>query len=320
MAMACLALAGTFTARGADELGAGQKRDAVEPSTGQKRDSFDWNGFYIGGNLGASWANYDFGGYNSKVDVTQQFLQLEGEVGNNTDGPQPSGEVQADTFNFFHFPGTNHGAGGTDVSPTGGVQVGWQKQFGHFVLGAETAFNGMDNGTGWTMQRAGAESDFFFGNVFGDSTYTTMRRAQTNYTGALMGKLGFAWDQWLFYAIGGALFTDNTTYAQDHVSTDFFAGIGDGANGGQRFIGTQVNKFSAEDENILFGSTVGGGFEYAVTQICTMGVEFRHNWSGDHNYHFADNHGPVFPGNTNVELNTNQVTFKVNFYLGHLGH
>jgi hypothetical protein len=38
------------------------------------------------------------------------------------------------------------------------------------------------------------------------------------------------------------------------------------------------------------------------------------------NFHFANSQGPIFPGNTNVDADSDQVTFRVNFWLGRLGH
>ena len=51
-----------------------------------------------------------------------------------------------------------------------------------------------------------------------------------------------------------------------------------------------------------------------------MGVEYRHNGFASHTFHFAANQGPISPGNSSVDTDSDQLTFKINFYLGHLGH
>jgi opacity protein-like surface antigen len=146
-----------------------------------------------------------------------------------------------------------------------------------------------------------------------------MRKAQTNWNGAAVGKLGVAFGPFLFYGLGGVSFTDVTAFAQDTANTDFF-GFNDGTNGRIGFIGSRADHFSAEDEAVLVGWTAGGGAELAVTKICSMGFEYRHIDAGNHNFHFASNQGPVFPGNTTISTDSDQITFRVNFYLGHLGH
>jgi outer membrane immunogenic protein len=285
---------------------------------------FDWNGFYIGGNAGANYANYDFGGYHTKLDVTQQFFDFEGPLLRPTDGPAIQEPVGGDAFLFFPASGNgNNGNGGTDLSLTGGGQIGFNKQFGHFVFGVEGAFNGVANNSNWVKSKGSDTAPFFFDGISADTTLTTMRQAQSHWNGAAMGKFGYATGPLLFYVIGGASFTDVSTTAEDRANTDFFVRGGDaptpqGQIGG--FIGSIASHNRTTDESVLVGYTVGTGFECAVTKICSMGVEYRHNGAEDRNYHFASDQGPVFPGNTNVGTDSDQVTFKVNFYLGHLGN
>src|SRR5882724_6210624 len=68
----------------------------------QLPQAFDWTGFYIGGNLGANYASYDFGAYHTKLDVTQQFFDFEGPLLAPTEAPRPHGEGGGgDAFLFF---------------------------------------------------------------------------------------------------------------------------------------------------------------------------------------------------------------------------
>ncbi len=282
---------------------------------------FDWNGFYIGGNVGANWTNYDFGGYHTRVDVTQQLFS-------SITAPQGDSAIQEplpqSSFLRFNTPDDlNHNGDGNDVTVTGGGQLGFNKQFGRIVLGVEGAFDGVSNPSNWTRDRNFKTDDFFFDRISAETTETTMRKAETRWNGAVMGKLGFATGPCLFYGIGGVAFTDVTAFADDRASTDFFGPPIPGApqvDGSRQFLGNVTSRNRTSDEAIITGWTGGGGMEYAVTQICSMGVEYRHNGFASHKFHFASNQGPISPGNSSVDTDSDQLTFKINFYLGHLGH
>ena len=289
---------------------------------------FDWSGFYIGGNLGANWTNYDFGGYHTRVNLTEQFFQFEGPMLAQPQGESKSSPLEpigGSAFLFFNTPSDlNHNGDGNDVAPTGGGQIGFNKQFGHIVVGVEGAFNGVSNPSNWTRSRDFKSSDFFFDSISAETTETTMRKAETRWNGAVMGKIGFATGPFLFYGIGGVAFTDVTAFADDRANTDFF-GFGQPMRpqpegDGGRFLGSFVSRNKTSDEHVMVGWTAGTGVEYAITQICSMGVEYRHNGFASHTFHFAANQGPISPGNSSVDTDSDQLTFKINFYLGHLGH
>ena len=126
----------------------------------------------------------------------------------------------------------------------------------------------------------------------------------------------------LFYGTGGVSFAGVTVHASDTANTDFFANRGgiepNGEGGG--FVGSIRNRYEGEDDSVLVGYEAGGGIEYAVTSNCSMGIDYRHYGFSSHNFHFASNQGPVFPGNTSVKVDSDQLTFRVNFWLGHMGH
>jgi outer membrane immunogenic protein len=288
-------------------------------------DPFDWNGFYIGANLGSNWTNYDFGGYHTRLDLTEQFLGFEGggmgsPQGENSRNGRIHEPVGGEAFLNFNTPGDlNHNGQGNDASPTGGVQIGFNKQFGHIVIGTEGSFSGVSNPSNWTQSRDRASTPFFFDGVSADTTLITMRKAEASFNSGVTGKLGFATGPFLFYGLGGVAFTDVTAFATDRANSDFFFG-GERGNGFIGFIGSAANRNQTKDEAILIGWTAGGGVEYAITKICSMGLEYRHNGFTSETFHFASNHGPISPGNSSVDTDSDQMTFKVNFYLGHLGN
>ena len=314
-------------------LGAWSASLAVAGEFPKPPASFDWSGFYIGGNVGSAWTNHDISGYHSTVDVGQQLFLFEGRPrARVSDAPTPNEPVFGSALSSFSSSGDKNG--GSDISVTGGGQIGYQMQFGHFVVGLEGAFSGVS--TSSNIAQSNGSSRTFFGesnrplgfNGFVNSAETTeisMRQAETNWTGYGSARLGYAMGPFLFYGTGGVSFAGVTVHAADTANTDFFGFqpmVGD-PNGGQQgegFIGSIRNRYQGEDDSVLVGYTAGGGLEYAVTSNCSMGFEYRHNGFGSHNFHFSSSQGPVFPGNTSVRSDSDQLTFRVNFWLGHLGH
>ena len=292
--------------------------------------SFDWSGFYIGGNMGSAFTSYDIGSYGTTVDVGHQLFIFE-RGGRFIQPEAPTGKIPNNFGPDLFFNNDRHGSGGSDVSVTGGGQMGYQKQFGHFVFGVEGAFNGVSSSTNDVKSRGfdtvnlgegvtNAPTQFVNS---ADTTLNSLRQAETHWTGAAMGRLGYATGPFLFYGTGGVAIAGVTMLALDSANTSFF-GFGDGVptapNGQGRFLGSRVDRVHAQDDGVLVGYTAGGGVQYALTQICSVGVEYRHNAFGNRDFHFAAPHGPIFPGNTGVDVDSDQVTFQVNFWLGHMGH
>src|SRR5713101_46891 len=91
-------------------------------------EPFSWTGFYLGGNLGANWSQYDFSKFEETADF-DLFLRT------RTLGDFDEGTQEFYGFNEGPFaPGRNAGSDGTPIE---GGQIGFQYQFGHFVLGVE---------------------------------------------------------------------------------------------------------------------------------------------------------------------------------------
>ena len=287
---------------------------------------FDWSGFYIGANVGAAWTDYNIGDYDTTVDVGQQLFRFEGPLARTSDG-QTQGIIMLGGGPDLIFHNSGHG-GGSDVSLTGGGQIGYQRQWNHFVFGLEGAFNGVSSSTDISKSQGFGEVSFsemarplgFNGIVdSAETNETSLRQADTHWTGAGVGRLGYATGPWLFYGLGGVAFAGVTVHAQDTANTSFFGGGGVGNQGG-RLLGSISSRYHGSDDSVLVGYAAGGGLEYAVTTICSMGVEYRHNGFGSQDFHFSSKQGPVFPGNTSVDADSDQVTFRVNFWLGHMGH
>lgn len=287
---------------------------SAEPPPSQ----FNWTGFYIGGNLGGGIHHFDLDTDHTTFDVARQFYAtLEPtEIGINETG-----------LAMF----TTHDASDDVGSWFGGGQAGYNLQVGHFVFGIEGWFDRTGGHTSTTTTETattliiGGTQQF---TTEGETTFTSNRYAETNFNGGGVLHLGYAHGPWLVYILGGVAFADLNVWETDRARTDFFNANNDEAiapnaavvpKQGQftNFIGTVNTTTVSHDDDTLLGWLAGLGFEVAVSDSVSFGIEYRHLDYGDSNHHFTQ--GPQdFPGATNAGLSTDQVTFRMNILLSHL--
>jgi opacity protein-like surface antigen len=139
----------------------------------------------------------------------------------------------------------------------------------------------------------------------------------------------------MFYGQGGAAFSDLHVTNMQRADSAFFGSGGDGGPGistpagtsprnrrfvqpaqEENFIGEIVNSRNHSQGDVLTGWYGGGGVAFLLTNIVSVGVDFKHVEFGDQTEHLTTGHGPVFPGNTNIDLSGDQITFQVNFKIG----
>jgi opacity protein-like surface antigen len=289
----------------------------------------NWSGPYIGFNNGATFNNFHVGKQMTDVNLTEQFYDLVGEPGDE------SGFIAT-----FQTPGHSP----TDTETIGGGQTGFRFQFGHFVVGGEGGFSG--NGTSATGQSKEFQENQLFletvqQNTTADTEFTSMHKIETTWNGFVGGNVGFAWNRFLFYGEGGAAFTDVHFESTKTADTSFFQNCFEGCGGGvpstpviigrhspravqpqqgQFFVGEIVSKKTHTQGDVLTGWYGGGGVDYALTNFVSVGVEYKHVDWGNVNEHQMEGGGPIFPTNANLDLNADQVMFKVNVLVGALGH
>jgi opacity protein-like surface antigen len=297
-------------------------------------EPMNWSGFYVGFNNGATFNNFHVGKHMTDVDLTDQFYDV---------APVTAGV--SDFFATFDTPGHHH----NDTETIGGAQTGLKFQFGHFVVGAEGSFIG--NGTSATgMSHEFQEHTLFVmtvdqlqipldGGVIAETEFKSMHKIETTWNGFVGGNIGFAWNRFLFHGDGGVAFTDVHFESTDAADTSFFENclrkvVCDGAVApatvgratGQQplnlFIGEIVSKKTHTQGNVLTGWYGGGGIDFALTKIVSVGVEYKHVDWGDVTEHLmvGGNGGPVFPTNAKLNLDADQVVFKVNLLVGPIGH
>ncbi len=168
---------------------------------------FTWTGFYVGANAG--WAG---GGDNrTHVRVTP--------------------------------PGTGRWIGPGDMSAfAGGLQAGYNYQFGSLVLGIETDIQALAGGT----------------HSFGPATLPdgtiASGRSKMNWYGTLRPRIGYAFGRTMIYATGGLAYGDR----QFSIATVDPAG----------------NTAAMRTSGVKTGWTVGGGIEHALSRNWSAKLEY----------------------------------------------
>ncbi|PYK29037.1 MAG: hypothetical protein DME57_11425 [Verrucomicrobia bacterium] len=301
----CAAIFVTTSAKGAENV--------LEAIQHPPNNPCNWTGFYLGINVGANWNHFDLGKQFTDVDLAQQFYEM--------------------AVTTFHLPGHSE----TDTGAVGGAQTGFKLQFGHIVLGIEGGFQGNVSDTQSQHKEFQENEIFLFTRqqfVTAETEFKNLRMVDSNWNGTIGGNIGFCWNRILFYVTGGAAFTDVHFYSMDRADTEFFGFVGDGdgtthpairrTTGGPRqgegFIGEIVSKHTHTDGDILTGYYAGGGTMYQLTDLCSVGIEYRHFGYGDKGENLMGGDGPVFSGNGNVGLSSDQVLLKFNIIVGPWGH
>lgn len=181
--------------------------------------TYDWSGLYLGGQLGAA-------------------------VGGDRDGLELDLNGDGD-FNDLDTLGIVDAEGGdNEAGFIGGVHVGYDKQFGSVVLGAEADISFIN-------------ADFGSELVFNEEVILRIDQ-NVDYVGTVRVRAGYAFDRALLYGTGGL--------AVAGVENDF-ASVIDLAEAP----GVGV---SQTDDDTLFGYAIGGGLDYAVTDQISIGGQY----------------------------------------------
>ncbi|MDF0516402.1 outer membrane beta-barrel protein [Bradyrhizobium yuanmingense] len=164
----------------------------------------------------------------------------------------------------FGSEGSHNSTGGTV-----GGQLGYRWQTGQFVFGVEGQGN-------W--------ADFSGDNISG---ITGLRnRTRVDAFGLITGQVGYAWNNVLVYAKGGAAVVSN--------KYDVYSTV------------TGANLDRADETR--WGATVGAGLEYGFAPNWTVGVEYNHIFLGDHNVTFAS--GAVERIDQDVDIGLVRLNYK----------
>jgi outer membrane immunogenic protein len=147
---------------------------------------YNWNGFYIGGNVGAAWA---------KSDVTSNLIPGAVVPGSIPLYGLPANIALVSALGTGSFSGNGRF--------TGGGQIGFNWQFApSWLVGIEADFNSFNEKL--SLSAAGT-------TTIGPATVTNS--LSTNWLATVRGRIGVTFDRVLLYVTGGAAFTD-VNYSQ----------------------------------------------------------------------------------------------------------
>jgi outer membrane immunogenic protein len=245
-------------------------RAAPPPPVAAAVPVFTWTGFYAGVNIG--WA---FDG-----DENDRLGSL----------VTPSGLVAPRTLTVV--PNTGGASflsrrGGDDGGLLGGGQVGYNMQFGSFVVGIEADAQAIDlgdvsgvnlaRGLQTAAPRTGAAGFGIIGvaapNVFFARSGLLDSSDDTDVFGTVRGRLGMAFGQALIYATGGLAWKTDGDNDRDGVDRNpgpgFFVDAA-ATRRGNRIL-NRINNDGTDFDD--FGFTVGGGVEYAFTNNISAKIE-----------------------------------------------
>ncbi|MBR0687154.1 porin family protein [Bradyrhizobium manausense] len=195
---------------------------------------YDWTGFYVGGNVGYGWGE--------NTDPRLSFVN-----------PGNAGNIGS--FLSTGLPGLASGNLFPNLNPNGvfgGLQLGYDKQFGTWVLGGVADIQAADFHASRLVTTPFATTG---ANV--DESLS----AKINWFGTLRGKLGYAVNDWLFYGTGGL------AYGRTESSIGFACTPGGAGCGGVSFAGT-----AAETR---VGWSAGAGLSKAFGNW-NVGLEYLH--------------------------------------------
>jgi outer membrane immunogenic protein len=175
---------------------------------------YSWTGFYVGGNVGGGGATVAYG--------DPCFYCSAGNVTNG----------------FF----------------TGGVQAGYNYQFGNGLVGieADVNWNNINN----SFQMGADDSNFM--NV----------RLKADWSGTIRARGGLVMNNTLLYVTGGAAWANVRQNGTEFCNASFNC---EGAP-----LGTVATGITANSSHTLWGAVIGAGVEYAVSPNWTVGGEFLH--------------------------------------------
>jgi outer membrane immunogenic protein len=232
---------------------------------------FTWTGFYIGGNIGGIWGS---GGNASTTAFFNGFPIL-----------------------TTNWPNTNLGSSNSGV--IGGGQAGYNYQWGSWVFGIETDFDG----TSLSRSRSVIGGTFIDPFTGLNDFLTADGKISLDWLGSTRGRIGFTgWDsRLLFYSTGGVAYGG----ASSHL--DVFDALHgwDWSSGGGGSSRT--------------GWTAGAGVEWAWTNNWVIGAEYLYYNLGSRHFAFVPNlaaseaFGAAVFSQTKINFDGNVVRARVSY-------
>ena len=236
-------------------IGAGRASAADYPAPAPSpQPPTNWTGFYVGLNAGAALGSY----------------KLDSSTSANTYLSNPADVAAVNAAGVQHLKPAGF---------LGGLQAGYNWQSGHWVAGAEADVDFLHlQGTsgGGAVRYPVGPGAFVQGSlvpgiivVMPVNQFVVTDYADADWLATFRGRIGYARDNWLFYATGGLALTQ---LKQDFLYTDGVANLAVGFEQGARTDGV-----------LKAGSVVGLGVEAALGKNLSFKAEYLHVSFGNTN-------------------------------------
>jgi opacity protein-like surface antigen len=291
-----------------------------------QKTTHNWTGFYIGPNAGAGFyklslynpppeiitvggSNYPVGNV-SLQNITNLFVQGRGIViVPGFTKPAPEGISKKTSF-------------------TGGIQMGYMKQFGNLVAGLEGDINYLS-----TKVNAGYDSLTLPTALQWQANLGIHHTVSTTFTESIRAKIGYAIKNSLVYFTVGGSFANMKTAAMDSWNTTTYWAqpwIDNAPHptpATHRFVTTANNETTRVWAS---GLTFGIGYDWACSKYCTLGIEYRYfklpasytTSASPYDTVRIDSRptasGSIGGISEKIKLINNQVTLRLNLSLGSL--
>jgi outer membrane immunogenic protein len=177
--------------------------------------------------------------------------------------------------------GVSFGSHDADGGTVGG-QIGYRWQTGGWVFGLEAQGNWADfNGSGINQVAPGLTNN-----------------SKMDAFGLFTGQIGYAWNNVLLYAKGGAAVTDNNYAVISNATAATLSSTGDNTN---------------------WGAVVGAGLEVGFAPNWSVGVEYDHIFMDQQNQTFTTPAGVQLTDSFRTGGDTDMVTARINYRFGATG-
>ena len=174
-----------------------------------------------------------------------------------------------DHYEYVGDPVSSNTMTGTGV--IGGGQIGYNFQWGNVVFGPEADFGylGLSGSRPVALNPSPDCLARYPGDMCGlNASYSS----SGGFYGDITGRLGYSVDRALFYAKGGVAFIDTdikANYVGQNCSTARNCWLRPNAP-------VNSSTFNFDQSDTLWGWTVGGGIEYALSQEWSVKIEYQH--------------------------------------------
>jgi len=250
-----------------------------------------WSGLYVGGTVG-----FGTGDTSGKldIDVERRGKDSKGDYGEIDRNYEQTETVYIDTLESYG----NEGNGDDLISAIEnllaeeydvdgavyGAFIGYNWQRGNLVYGIEAGLNGTD----------------FDGNTDCGFIGLADCERELSYYGTVVGRLGYAVNNYLFYGFGGV--------AWGEVETEV------------SIAGFDIDALSNDETHV--GWTAGVGLEIAMTPRFIVGIEYAHVDLGeeDYNVYSGDGYGYNIDITNEVDMEFDVIKFRAAYKLGEYGH